>query len=62
MPACDRFAESLFELLSLFARITAWRMFGKSAYCCDGVIFEMLTEGTLYLRVDEKNRESFPGG
>lgn len=59
MSASDSFVEFLFELLSPLGRITARRMFGKSGLFCDGVMFGMLAEDTLYLRVDEKNRETF---
>jgi DNA transformation protein len=34
-------------------------MFGKSGVFCDGVMLGMVTENTLYLRVDELNRETF---
>ena len=47
-------------------RITMRRMFGKTGVFCDAVMFGMVTENTLYFRVDDQNRtifqeaESFP--
>lgn len=35
------------------------RMFGKSGVFCDGVMLEMVTVNTLYLRVDDLNRLMF---
>jgi DNA transformation protein len=34
-------------------------MFGKTGVFCDGVMFAMVTENTLYFRVDDENRELF---
>jgi len=34
-------------------------MFGKTGVFCDGVMFAMVTENTLYFRVDDHNRETF---
>jgi len=34
-------------------------MFGKTGVFCDGVMFAMVTENTLYFRVDDENRETF---
>jgi DNA transformation protein len=35
------------------------RMFGKTGVFCDGVMLGMVTDNTLYLRVDEHNKEAF---
>jgi len=35
------------------------RMFGKTGVFCDGVMFAVVTENTLYVRVDDQNREIF---
>jgi len=35
------------------------RMFGKTGVFCDGVMLGMVTENTLYFRVDEENRVIF---
>ena len=59
MVASDTFAEFLREQLAPLGRITMRRMFGKTGVFCDGVMLGMVTENTLYLRVDDENRETF---
>lgn len=59
MQTSDGFAEFLFEQLAPLGHITARRMFGKIGVFCDGVMFGMLAEDTLFLRVDASNREAF---
>ena len=59
MVASDTYAEFLREQLAPLGRITMRRMFGKSGVFCDGVIFGMVTENTLYFRVDDDNRATF---
>ena len=66
MVASDTFAEFLREQLAPLGRVTMQRMFGKTGVFCDGVMFGMVTENTLYFRVDDQNRvmlkeaEAFP--
>jgi DNA transformation protein len=57
MVASDSFAEFLREQLAPLGGITMRRMFGKTGVFCDGVMLGMVTENTLYFRVDEHNRE-----
>ena len=59
MVASDTFAEFLREQLAPLGRLTMRRMFGKTGVFCDGVMFAMVTENTLYLRVDDQNRVTF---
>jgi DNA transformation protein and related proteins len=59
MVATETYAEFLREQLAPLGRITLRRMFGKSGVFCDGVMLGMVTENTLYFRVDEENRETF---
>jgi DNA transformation protein len=59
MVADDGFAEFLREQLAPLGRITIRRMFGKAGVFCDGVMFGMVTDDTLYLRVDDQNRAAF---
>ena len=59
MVASDGFAEFLGEQLAPLGHITLRRMFGKSGVFCDGVMLGMVTENTLYFRVDEENRATF---
>ena len=55
----DGFAEFVREQLAPLGRITTRRMFGKAGVFCDGVMLGMLADNTLYLRVDDLNRETF---
>src|SRR5580692_9026710 len=59
MVASDSFAEFLREQLAPFGHLTMRRMFGKTGVFCDGVMFGMVTDNTLYFRVDDENRETF---
>ena len=59
MVASDSFAEFLREQLSPLGRVTVRRMFGKSGVFSDGLMFAMVTNDTLYFRVDDHNRAAF---
>jgi DNA transformation protein len=59
MTASDGFAEFLRDQLAPLGRITMRRMFGKTGVFCDGFMLGMVTDNTLYLRVDEDNRVAF---
>ena len=59
MVASDGFAEFLREQLASLGRVTMRRMFGKTGVFCDGVMFGMVTDNTLYFRVDDHNRAAF---
>jgi DNA transformation protein len=59
MVASDTFAEFLREQLAPLGHVTLRRMFGKSGVFCDAVMIGMVTENTLYFRVDDDNREAF---
>jgi DNA transformation protein len=59
MVASDDFAEFLREQLAPLGRVTTRRMFGKTGVFCGGVMLGMVTENTLYFRVDDHNREMF---
>ena len=59
MVASDSFAEFLREQLAPLGRVTMRRMFGKTGVFCDGVMFGMVTDNALYLRVDDHNRSAF---
>jgi DNA transformation protein len=66
MVASGSFAEFLREQLAPLGHVTMRRMFGKTGVFCDGVMFGMVSDNTLYFRVDDDNRavfkeaESFP--
>jgi len=59
MVASDSFAEFLRERLAPLGRVTMRRMFGKTGVFCDGLMFGMVTDNMLYLRVDDHNRTAF---
>jgi DNA transformation protein and related proteins len=59
MVASDSFAEFLRERLAPLGRVTMRRMFGKTGVFCSGLMFGMVTNDTLYFRVDEHNRAVF---
>ena len=59
MVASDTFAEFLREQLAPLGRLSLRRMFGKTGVFCDGVMFAVVTENTLYFRVDDENRVTF---
>jgi DNA transformation protein and related proteins len=59
MVASDTFGEFLREQLAPLGHIAMRRMFGKTGVFCDGVMFAMVTEDTLYFRVDDHNRVAF---
>jgi DNA transformation protein and related proteins len=59
MVASASFAEFLCEQLAPLGRVTMRRMFGKTGVFCDGFMLGMVTDNTLYLRVDDHNRAAF---
>jgi len=59
MVASDGYAEFLREQLAPLGRVTLRRMFGKTGIFCQGLMFAMVADDTLYFRVDDQNRETF---
>jgi DNA transformation protein and related proteins len=59
MVVSDAFAEFLREQLAPLGRVTSRRMFGKTGVFCNGLMFGMVTDDTLWFRVDEQNGEFF---
>lgn len=59
MVASDSFAEFLCEQFAPLGHVTMRRMFGKTGVFCDGLMFGMVTDNTLYFRVDDHNRVTF---
>ena len=59
MVASDSFAEFLREQLAPLGHIAMRRMFGKTGVFCDGLMLGMVTDNTLYFRVDDDNRAAF---
>ena len=59
MVASASFAEFLREQLVPLGHVGWRRMFGKTGVFCDGVMFAMVADNTLYFRVDDLNRDAF---
>src|SRR6186713_900872 len=59
MVASDSFIEFLREQFEPLGHLTFRRMFGKTGVFCDGLMLGMVTDDTLYFRVDDHNREAF---
>ena len=59
MVASDSFSEFLSEQLAQLGRVTMRPMFGKTGVFCDGLMLGMVTDNTLYFRVDDHNRAAF---
>src|SRR5215470_9222688 len=59
MVASDSFAEFLSEQLAPLGRVKMRRMFGKTGVFCDGFMLGMVTDNTLYFRVNDRNRDAF---
>jgi DNA transformation protein and related proteins len=59
MVASDSFADFLREQLAPLGHITLRRMFGKTGVFCNGLMLGMVTDNTLYFRVDDHNRAIF---
>ncbi len=59
MVASDSFTEFLREQLTPMGRVTMRRMFGKTGVFCDGLMFGMVADDTLYVRVDDHNKSIF---
>ena len=59
MPEAQEFAAHVVDLLQTFGRCEARRMFGGYGIFHRGLMFGLIADGSLYLKVDEHNRESF---
>jgi len=59
MTASDGFAEFLREQFAPLGRVTMRGVFGTTGMFCDGLMFGVVTDNTLYFRVDDQNRAAF---
>ena len=59
MVASLAFAAFLREQLAPLGDVTTRRMFGKTGVFCARVMFAMVSDNTLYFRVDDQNRAIF---
>ena len=61
MTARSEFVDFLLEQLVLVGPVAARAMFGGHGIYLDGTMFGLVASNTLYLKVDDANRESFEG-
>lgn len=59
MALSQGYIETITDLLSPLGRITIRKMFGGAAVYCDGQVFALISDDTLYLKVDETTRADF---
>ena len=59
MTASDGFMEFLKDLLDGLGPIAVRRMFGGAGIFCDGAMFALVLDDTLYLKADDSNRGDF---
>ena len=59
MAAGGSFAEFLQDQLRPLGHVTVRRMFGGAGVYCDGLMFGLVSDDTLYFRVDDHNRAAF---
>jgi DNA transformation protein and related proteins len=62
MPNRATYIEFLIEHLSPLGEITTRRLFGGNSLYCDGIVFALAANDTLYLKVDDHNRAEFEAG
>lgn len=53
------FVDYLLELLDEFPAVTAKRMFGGYGIFREGLMFGLVADSTLYLKVDKENKANF---
>ena len=56
MAAGTSFGEFLQDQLGSLGHVTVRRMFGGAGVYCDGLMFGLVSDDTLYFRVDDGNR------
>ena len=59
MSAKNRYLDFVVEWLSPLGEITARSMFGGYCLYCDGIVFALVADETLYLKVDDATRPRF---
>lgn len=55
----DGFVDFLCEQLAPLGPVSSRRMFGKTGLFCGGVMFALVSDEAVYLRVDDGNRKLF---
>lgn len=59
MPVSPEYRDYVAELFEGLGDIAIRRMFGGAGVFYDGVMFALIVDDTLYLKVDDTNREKF---
>jgi DNA transformation protein len=59
MTASPSFAEFLREQLAPLGHVTVRRMFGGAGVFCDGLMFGIVSDDTLFLKADAGNRGAY---
>ena len=59
MPKSNEFVDYLLELLEPFGQVTARAMFGGYGIYHNQLMFGLVADDMLYLKVDDVNREEF---
>ena len=59
MPVSDEFIDYVIDQLAAWADVSVRRMFGGAGLYCDGVMFGLIADDVVYLKVDDSNGEDF---
>ena len=59
MAVTPSFRDYVLEQLAGLGRVRPHRMFGGVGIYCDELFFALITDDTLYLKVDDGNRDEF---
>ena len=59
MSVSDEFLDYIVDQLSGWGEVSVRRMFGGAGIYCRGVMFALVADDVLYLKVDATNREDF---
>lgn len=59
MAVTPSFRDYVLEQLAGLGRVRSHRMFGGVGLYCDELFFALITDDTLYLKVDDSNRDDF---
>ena len=59
MGVTDEYLTYVVDQLGHMVRIEVKRMFGGASIYCDGVMFALVADDVLYLKVDDSNRPDF---
>lgn len=59
MPNKQEYLAFIADWLSPLGEITARRMFGGHAMYCEGIVFALIADNVLYLKVDDSTRPRF---